>query len=159
VFLVTLVVTFDRFDSLYVSPFLIILERYRMTNLNLIESSDLESETEYYPSGEEIVPTRFDVTTQRVQRDNWTFFAKTEVEVQEKRQAIVTDQMLVYPKSTVSIVNPELVNLGRIQASVYEAIDLLKSLVDSDGQQIALGVLVERFDRFTAALETQGVEV
>jgi len=51
------------------------------------------------------------------------------------------------------------VNLGRIQASVYEAIDLLKSLVDSDGQQIALGVLVERFDRFTAALETQGVEV
>ena len=51
------------------------------------------------------------------------------------------------------------VDLGYLQADVYEAIDLLTDVAEIDCQQIALKVLIERFNRFTDALERQGVAV
>jgi hypothetical protein len=131
-----------------------------MSNLAIkLNSSDQETEDQYYPSGTAIAPSRYDVTTQRVQRDRWTFFAKSEQEVQIKRAAILTDQELTYPKSSVTFVDPEPVDLGRLQSSVYEALDLLDDLECSDAIAITRKLVRERFDTFGEALESQGVDL
>jgi hypothetical protein len=124
-----------------------------------LTTNDPETDREYYPSGTAIAPSRYDVTTQRVQRDRWTFFAKSEQEVQIKRAAILEDQELTYPKSSVTFVDPEPINLGRLQSAVYESIDLLDALECNDTTAITRKLIRERFDAFGEALESQGVDL
>ncbi|MBT3472102.1 MAG: hypothetical protein HN454_04670 [Gammaproteobacteria bacterium] len=122
------------------------------TAVELLPATDQE----YYPAGDEVTPPRCDLTTQRVQRDNWSFYAINEAEVRSKRKAILTDQELTHPKAVISFVAPDPVDLSRLQADIYEALDLLEGQGCNDATAIARKLVRERFDSFTAALEGQG---